>query len=263
MIPIGSIISLAGQAASGIASAINNRRMQRERDAEYARQQAEAEGRAAENPLTRTENQYLLNQYDRDAKRQVDNARNVAKITGATPEYSVAIQNGVAEGKANLMGQMSADASKRADHYKDIAEQSRRKQYAEQLDARQKRNETYANLASNAATAFGSIVDSYATPAVETTTESIDNPNVTAEMRAEHAKANAEKIATAKPSIEAMGKSMVQPAAMATGQQPVNTAAADPRTAGTSTPLHAPVQGVTVGAAPKVNRSLKGLTWPR
>lgn len=161
MIPIGAIISLAGTAASGIMSAINNRRMERERNAEYAREQAHYQAKANEDPLARSEVQAAVNQYDRDAEKQIENARNVATITGATPEYGLAVQKGVAQGKANLLSGVTAGASERKDRYEELAEQSRQNQYKENMQARQERNATYGALAANAANAFGSIVDSY------------------------------------------------------------------------------------------------------
>lgn len=161
MIPWGAIISLAGTAASGIMSKINNDKMENDQEAEYARQQAYYAAKAAENPLSRSENQRVLRQYDRDAQRQIENARNVAAITGATPEYGLAVQKNVAQGRADLMGNISAGASERADKYNENLETARQQQSAARLARMQQRNETFANLAANAANSFGSIVDSY------------------------------------------------------------------------------------------------------
>ena len=161
MIPWGTLIGLAGQAVSGIASAINNRRRQRAADNEAARQQAYYAAKAAEDPLALSENQRVLNQYDREAQRQVEAARNTAKITGATPEYSLAVQKGVAEGRANLMGNIAAGASQRADYYTHLGEQARHQKALDDQARRAERNTTYANLAANAAKAFGSIMDAY------------------------------------------------------------------------------------------------------
>lgn len=161
MIPWGAIISLAGTAASGIMSKINNDKMENEQEGEFARQQAYYAAKAAENPLSRSENQRVLRQYDRDAQRQIENARNVAAITGATPEYGLAVQKNVAQGRADLMGNISAGASERADKYNENLETARQQQSAARLARMQQRNETFANLAANAANSFGSIVDSY------------------------------------------------------------------------------------------------------
>lgn len=162
MFPWRALISLAGTGLSAGLSAINNKKARQEEDAEAARREAYYSAKANENPLSRSENQHILGQYDRDAQRQVEKARNVAAITGATPEYSLAVQKGVAEGKADLMGNISAGASERADKYEEMAEGARQDRAAAQQAYRQQRNEQYGNLAANAATSFGSLVDATA-----------------------------------------------------------------------------------------------------
>ena len=164
MFPWGAIIGLAGQAVSGVLSTINNKKAQREADAEAAREQAFYEAKANENPLSRSENQHLLGQYDRNAQQQIENARGVAAITGATPEFSTAVQKGVAEGRADLMGQMAAGASQRADRLNTEKRRASRGKYYEDMQRRAARNSTYAALAGNAASAVGSIMDGYSTP---------------------------------------------------------------------------------------------------
>ena len=161
MIPWGALIGLAGQAVSGIASARNNRKMQQAADAEAERQKAYYEAKANENPLSRSENARVLGQYDRKAQQQIDAARGVAAITGATPEYTLGVQKAVAEGRADLMGNISADASERKDKYEDKAETARHQKVLDDQARREARNQTYANLAANAASAAGSIMDSY------------------------------------------------------------------------------------------------------
>ena len=161
MFPWGAIVGLAGQAVSGVASAFNNKRTQAAADAEAARQDAYYNARANESPLSRSENMALLGQYDREAKQQIENARNMATITGATPEYGVAVQKAVADGRADLMSGMSVEASKRADKYEDKAESVRHQKVLYDQARRAARNQTYANLAANAASAAGSIIDSY------------------------------------------------------------------------------------------------------
>ena len=161
MFPWGALVGLAGQAVSGIASAFNNRKMQQQADAEAARQKAYYEAKANENPLSRSENQHLLGQYDRDAQQQIENARGVAAITGATPEYGLAVQKGVAEGRANLMGQMAAGASARKDYFEQKGEEGAHQKALDDQARRAERNQTYANLAANAASAAGSIIDAY------------------------------------------------------------------------------------------------------
>ena len=161
MIPLGTIVSLAGQAASGIMSVVNNKRVARKEDAEYARQQAEYAARENENPLSRSESRAALNAYDKSAEQQVETARNVSKITGATPEYSLGVQKASQEGRGNVVSGITADASMRADKARNLVEGSRQEQAKAELARMRERNETYANLAGNAANAFGSILDGY------------------------------------------------------------------------------------------------------
>ena len=161
MFPWGAIIGLAGQAVSGALSITNNRRMQKEADAEAARQKAFYEAKANENPLSRSEVQHVLGQYDRSSQQQLENARSVAAIKGSTPEFAAAVQKGVAEGRANLMGQVSAGASQREDYYNMLGERAQHQKAQEDMQRRMQRNSTYAALAGNAASAMGAIMDGY------------------------------------------------------------------------------------------------------
>lgn len=161
MIPWATILSAGAQLYGGIKSAINNRQQQANADAEAARQQAYYNAEAAANPLSRAENQYLLGKYDREAKAAVDRARSVGKITGATPEYSLAVQKGIAEGRADLMGQMSAGASQRADRYKMAGEMAAHQKAVEDQQRLAARQQTYANLVQNASSAFGNMMAAY------------------------------------------------------------------------------------------------------
>lgn len=152
----GTLLSLAGTAASGLMSYFNNKKAQQQADAEAARQQAFYEAKANENPLSRSENQHLLGQYDRQAQQQIENARGVAAITGATPEYGLAVQKAVANGRADLMGNMAAGASASADKYNQLGEEARHQKAMDDQARIAARNETFANLAANAANIVGS-----------------------------------------------------------------------------------------------------------
>lgn len=162
-----TIIGLLGQGASAVMSILNNRRMQQEADREAAREQAFYDAKANENPLSRSENQHILGQYDRQAQQQVETARNIAAIKGSTPEFSAAVQKGVAEGRANLMGQMAAGASARKDRFDTMGEMARHRKAQEDMQRRLDRNNTYAALAGNAASAVGAIMDGYSAPKAE------------------------------------------------------------------------------------------------
>ena len=166
MFPWVSLITgLGGLAASSALSTINNSKMQQAADAEAARQKAYYDAKANENPLSRSEVQNVLGQYDRAAQHQIENARGVAAITGATPEFAAAVQKGVAEGRANLMGNVAAGASARKDRYEQLGEMAQHQKELEDQQRRYERNQTYAALAANAASAVGSIMDGYSAKA--------------------------------------------------------------------------------------------------
>lgn len=155
---IGAIVGVAGTAASDVMSAVNNKKRERQAQAESARRIAQAEALANEDPLARAGNQRLLAQYDREGKRQIENARNVSTITGATPEYAVAVQEGVAQGRADMMSNIAAEADARRDKYMDKAEEARRDAANAAEERALERNQTYANIAANAAQAAGSLM---------------------------------------------------------------------------------------------------------
>lgn len=161
MFPWATVLSLAGQAVSSALSVKNNKDIQQNADAEAARQQAFYNAQASQDPLARSDNRALLGLYDRAAKKQVDTARNVATIKGATPEYSAAVQKAVAEGRADLMGKMSIGASARADRYNTMGELARHQKAAEDQARRVERNQTFANLAANAANAAGTLIGGF------------------------------------------------------------------------------------------------------
>jgi len=220
--PFGAIVSLAGQAASGIMSAMNNRKMQQAADAETARQVASNEAKAYENPLARSENQQAMAQYDRTSKQQLENARGVATITGATPEYALGVQKGIADGRAELMGGIAAGASAQKDKYLDKAEKVKERKFEDDQARRAARNTTYANLAANAASAFGGILDSYT---AKTPTQESDV--FTPEQRAHYnrvAKQTSAKAATSMAPTIQQAKAKISPVDLSAAAAKLNSA---------------------------------------
>lgn len=149
----GTIIGLAGTAVSGLLSALNNRKIAREQDNETKRQQAEYTRRMNENPLERSENAHLLGALDRKSKEQMQTNAAKNKIVGGTPEMEVAQQKAQADAYANAVGQIASGESTRRDDLADKLETSRQKASENRVAQMQKRGETYANLAANAANA--------------------------------------------------------------------------------------------------------------
>lgn len=129
-VPWGVLMGAGGTFANMVLTAINNKKMRTLQDANAAKKKAELDAEINQNPLSTSANQHLLGRYDRDAQRQVQNAQGVAKITGATNEYATGVQKAVAEGRADLMGQMSAGASERADKLKAEKRQVEQQDYA-------------------------------------------------------------------------------------------------------------------------------------
>jgi hypothetical protein len=159
---IGTILGVAGNVASGVMSAINNKKARQQQEAEDARAIAYQEAKANEDPLSRASNQRLLSEYDRKAKAQVEQARNVAAITGATPEYTLAVQDIAAQGRADLMGDIAEAGEERADKAEELAEKARQRAAANKLELAKQRNQTYANLAANASNAAKSMISGIA-----------------------------------------------------------------------------------------------------
>ena len=161
MFPWASLISLAGQGIGGIMSAMSARKEKQAADAEAARQQAHYEAKANEDALSRSENRQLLSEYDRKAQKQVETAKNVAAITGATPEYGLAVQKAVAEGRADLMGDIAAGDSARKDKYEQLADRVRHVKAVADIQREAAKQESYANIIANSASAFGSMLGGY------------------------------------------------------------------------------------------------------
>lgn len=164
-------MSLLGLGTSSVLSIFNNRKAQQAADASAAREQAFYTSKANEDPLSRSENQHILGQYDRQAQQQLETARNISTITGATPEFSAAVQKSVADGRTNLMGQMASNASAQKDRYEMMGEAARRRKDSEDVERNLARNNTYAALAGNAMSAAGAIMDGYNTPKAEAPAE--------------------------------------------------------------------------------------------
>lgn len=155
---LGAILGAAGTAASGIMSAINNKKRIRSQEAESARRIASYESLANEDALSKASNQRLLNQYDRSSQDQLRKAQDVAAITGATPEYALGVQKGIAEGRADLMSSISANQELSAERALENAEKAYQDAALEKQKMYAERDMTYANLAANAANAASSII---------------------------------------------------------------------------------------------------------
>ena len=81
---IGTIVSLAGAAASGIGSIIANQKRQKAITQEQAKSDSLYNRELYQDPTRRSDNAAYLNQLDKKLKRANEIAANKGKITGAT-----------------------------------------------------------------------------------------------------------------------------------------------------------------------------------
>lgn len=149
----GTIIGLAGTAASGIMSAINNKRIADAEERESARKKNFYLAQANENPLERSENAALLGQLDRRLNEQNETAAAKSKIIGGTPEANVATQKATATAYADAVSDIAAGESARRDNAMENYNKAEGEAAEKRIERMAKRGETYANLAANAANA--------------------------------------------------------------------------------------------------------------
>jgi hypothetical protein len=161
---IGAILGAVGNAASGVMSIINKRKQTQQLDAENARQQAYYDSKANEDALSKASTQQAMNQYDRKAEEQIANAQNVAAVTGATPEFTLAVQKGVAQGRADMMGNAQVSAETTQEKALDQSEQVRQEAAKQRQALLAEQNQSFANLAANAGNVATSLMNAASAP---------------------------------------------------------------------------------------------------
>lgn len=161
MFPWAAIVGLAGQAASGILSANANRKAQQRADEEYARQKAFYETQMYQDPLQRSENQALLGALKRQLDEQNEQAVAVSKITGATPEMQVAMNQNAANAYGNAVGNMMAGESARREEYAEKLNKAYNDKANADIARWNDRQQSFANIASNAANMFTTLLSGY------------------------------------------------------------------------------------------------------
>ena len=148
-----TLIGVAGTAASGLLSMINNKNMEAKEEAEAARKQAYYARRANEDAMTRSENANIIGTLDRKAKERADQSAAKNKIVGGTPEMEVADKKTTSKLYADAIGGIASAESARRDKMLDSLETSRDKAFENEMKRMERRNDTYAALAANAANA--------------------------------------------------------------------------------------------------------------
>ena len=73
----------------------------------------------------------------------------------------MAVQKAVAEGRADLMGNIAAGDSARKDKYEQLAESVRHDKAVADIQREAAKQESYANIIANSASAFGSMLGGY------------------------------------------------------------------------------------------------------
>ena len=157
---IEAIISAAAGALGTAMNAISNRRA---RDVQQAQDKANIayyQAMQAQNPLSRADNRNLLREYDRGAQRKLDQVQNSAIITGAPMESVLATQKNLIDGRADLIGTISANNQKRVDDAIKDEQKARETMAKNTIDYNKLRAASWGNLVSNAGSAFNSIDDS-------------------------------------------------------------------------------------------------------
>lgn len=166
-------MGLAGQAMSGIVSARNNAQQKQARNEYEAKRQAEIEAEMHSNPLARSENRHALNEMRKATEKATERATNVNKITGATPEATIAQQELAMEAMGDVVGKIASGESDRQDKLIQERRNLDDAMYQDRVQERAARNETFANLASNA----GNIVGSSLQGLTDTKTENSQQNN--------------------------------------------------------------------------------------
>ena len=112
---IGTIVSLAGAAASGIGSVIANKKRDKAITTEQAKSDSLYNRELYQDPTRRSDNAAYLNQLDKKLKRANEIATNKGKITGATHEQALAQNEIGANAYSDAVSKMGALTSQRRD----------------------------------------------------------------------------------------------------------------------------------------------------
>lgn len=151
-------LGAAAGVAGNIIQAVNNRKQRKLDKEQNARDIAFYESKANENPLASAATRKLIAENNRQNQKQIANARGVAAITGATPEYTLAVQNSIAQNNANVMGGIVAANEARQERNEERAHEARQDAIKAKKEAIAANNAAWANVMSNAAKAATSAI---------------------------------------------------------------------------------------------------------
>lgn len=148
----GLVLSALGTAASGIGSAVGNKRQQQQLNNEKARQEAWYNTEMYKDPLKRSDNAAMLRLVEDRIKEQerTDAARQ--KVLGGTTEARLANRDSNNKAYAGVVSNMASLASKRMDSLSAQKNQAMSNMAQQQMNLDAAKMQNWANLANNAAT---------------------------------------------------------------------------------------------------------------
>ena len=155
---IGTIVSLAGAAASGIGSIIANQKRQKAITQEQAKSDSLYNRELYQDPTRRSDNAAYLNQLDKKLKRANEIATNKGKITGATHEQALAQNEIGANAYGDAVSKMGALTSQRRDSLLSRKEAADRGFATDRANLASDRAQAWGNLAGNAASLGGAAI---------------------------------------------------------------------------------------------------------
>mgnify|MGYP003292693754 CR=1 FL=1 len=164
---ISALASIAGTVASGIGSAIANKKEKEAIEAERGAANAWYNQQIYEDPTKRADYAAMIGELQRQMKAQQSRLDAKNKITGGTEEQANAQRAAQAEQIANVTEHQMANQAKRVDA---LNSQQRSENIAadkRQADLRARQFETWKNVAGNAANQFGGFEAAGGKPAAE------------------------------------------------------------------------------------------------
>lgn len=151
---ISAIGSLAGTIASGVGSAIANKREKERIEEERGKMNHWYNQRIYEDPTKRADYAAMMSEMKRQLKKKDEIENNKSKILGGTDEAALAMQQQNANAIADVNeGQMAAQA-KRVDALETAQRQEETAYDRQQAALRAKQAETWGSVAANAAGMF-------------------------------------------------------------------------------------------------------------
>ena len=141
----------------------SNRRAEQMQAAESLRRQERLKAEANQDPLSRSDNQAVIAAQKRANDAAVRQAQATSAITGATPEYLLAVQKQNAGALSDTYGDIAAGASSRRDRYNEMLEQAYQDDANQRIANEQARQQTYANIITNATKMGEAITNGYST----------------------------------------------------------------------------------------------------